>query len=278
MRLIKQLGTVLVVGLVGSQAVAAAQGVAWLTVVLGALAAAAMVGSYAWVVRRTERRAPVEVARAGAVGGVARGLLVGGAMCGVVVLAIACHGALSIDGIRSVPGAIEIVGFMVAAATVEEVIFRGVLFRVLEERAGTWLAMLLTGSAFGVMHLLNPDATLWGAIAISISAGFMLAACFAATRTLWVPIGVHLGWNVATGGLFSVAVSGNGTSNGLLDSALDGPALVTGGAFGPEGSVYTVAVGVAVTAAFLWMAHRRGTLVPRGGHAVGVRAAATVSS
>lgn len=278
MRLIKQLVTVLAVGLVVSQAVAATKGHAWLTVAVGLLAATAMVGSYAWVVRRTEHRVPVEVARAGAVGGVARGLLVGVVMCGVVILAIAAHGALSIDGIRSVPGAIEILGVMIGAAVVEEVMFRGVLFRVLEERAGTWLAMLLTGLLFGVMHLLNPDATLWGAFAISVSAGFMLAACYAATRTLWVPIGVHVGWNVATGGIFSVAVSGNGTSDGLLDSTLAGPDLVTGGDFGPEGSIYTVAVGLAVTAGFLWLAHRRGTLVPRGGQGAGDRAAVTVSS
>ena len=65
------------------------------------------------------------------------------------------------------------------------------------------------------MHLLNPDATLWGATAIAIEAGFMLAACYAATRNLWVPIGLHFGWNFAAGRhLRGAVVSGNGESEG----------------------------------------------------------------
>ena len=94
------------------------------------------------------------------------------------------------------------------------------------------------------MHLVNPDATLWGAIAIAIEAGCMLAACYAATRNLWVPIGLHFGWNFAAGGIFSTVVSGNGASQGLLDATTSGPALLTGGDFGPEASLYTVVAGV----------------------------------
>ena len=90
------------------------------------------------------------------------------------------------------------------------------LFRIIEERTGTWIALALTGVVFGAIHLANPDATLWGTTAIAIEAGFMLAACYAATRNLWVPIGLHFGWNFAAGGIFSVVVSGNGEPKGLL--------------------------------------------------------------
>ncbi|BCJ53471.1 hypothetical protein Asp14428_49460 [Actinoplanes sp. NBRC 14428] len=69
MRLLKQLGAVAVVAIVGSQAVNAVQGNAWLTLVVGALAAALMVVAYRWVVRRTERRDVSELAGRGAVGG-----------------------------------------------------------------------------------------------------------------------------------------------------------------------------------------------------------------
>jgi hypothetical protein len=78
-----------------------------------------------------------------------------------------------------------------------------------------------------------------------------------------VPIGVHFGWNFAASGIFSTEVSGNDTPQGLLDSATSGPVLLTGGDFGPEGSVYSVLFGVLVTVAFMWLAHRRGRLVPR---------------
>jgi membrane protease YdiL (CAAX protease family) len=232
---------------------------------------------YAWVVRRTERRAPAEVARAGAAARLARGALIGAGMFAAVIGNIALIGGYHVHGLGSVTGALGLFGFMAAAATTEELLFRGVLFRIVEERLGTWLSLLLTGLVFGLMHLANPDATLWGALAITIEAGFMLAACYAATRNLWVPIGLHFGWNFAAGGIFSAVVSGNGASKGLLDATTSGPALLTGGDFGPEGSLYTVLAGLLLTLVFLWLAHRRGHIVPRRRRSAGATETATVS-
>jgi membrane protease YdiL (CAAX protease family) len=228
-------------------------------------------------VQRTEHRAPTEVARTGAAARIARGLLIGAGMVAAVIVTIAFLGGYHVHGLGSVTGAVALLGFMAAAAVTEELLFRGVLFRVIEERTGTWIALLLTGVVFGLMHLVNPDASLWGAIAIAIEAGFMLAACYAATRSLWVPIGLHFGWNFALGGIFSAVVSGNGESEGLLDATTSGPALITGGDFGPEASLYTVAAGAILTAVFLWLAHRRGHLVPRRRRAAGAAPTATVS-
>ncbi|WP_447007217.1 hypothetical protein ACRAKI_12405 [Saccharothrix isguenensis] len=84
----------------------------------------------------------------------------------------------------------------------------------------------------------------------------------AATRNLWVPIGVHFGWNYAQGGIFSTSVSGQDAPKGLLDGVTSGPYLLSGGEFGPEASAYSVLAGVAVTVVFLWLARRRGTMVP----------------
>jgi uncharacterized protein len=277
MRLLKQLVAVTAVAFAGGQAVAAVQGNAWLTLALGAVTAVVAILVYAWVVRRTEHRAPTEVARDGAVARITRGMLIGAGMFAVVIVNIALVGGYQVHGLGSVTGALGLLGFMAAAAVTEELLFRGVLFRIVEERTGTWIALLLTGLLFGLIHLLNPDASLWGAIAIAIEAGFMLAACYAATRTLWVPIGLHFGWNFAAGGIFSAVVSGNGESKGLLDATTSGPALLTGGDFGPEGSLYTVAAGVILTLVFMWLARRRGHIVPRRRRADAAEATVTVS-
>ncbi|WP_433552591.1 lysostaphin resistance A-like protein [Micromonospora zamorensis] len=278
MRLLKQLVAVAAVAFVGGQALAAVEGNDLLTLLLGLSTAVVAVLVYGWVVRRTERRSVTELARSGAGARITRGALIGFAMFAAVIVNIAFVGDYDINGLGSVTGAVALLGFMAAAAVTEELLFRGVLFRVIEERTGTWIALLLTGVVFGLMHLLNPDASLWGAVAIAVEAGFMLAACYAATRNLWVPIGLHFGWNFAAGGIFSVVVSGNGESEGLLDTSMSGPALVTGGDFGPEGSLYTVAAGVALTVVFMWMAHRRGHIVPRRRKAAGVEPVpATVS-
>ncbi|MEO3745065.1 type II CAAX endopeptidase family protein [Plantactinospora sp. B5E13] len=278
MRLVKQFLAVAAVALVGGQAAATMRGNPWLTLAVGAVTAVLAVLVYRWVVRRTERRAVTELARAGAAGRVVRGTLIGVGMFGAVILNIAFLGGYRVHGLGSVTGAVAIFGFMAAAATTEELLFRGVLFRIVEERTGTWLALLLSGVVFGLMHLFNPGATLWGATAIALSAGLMLAACYAATRNLWVPIGLHFGWNFAAGGIFSAVVSGNRESTGLLESSTSGPALLTGGDFGPEGSLYTVGAGLALTLVFLWLAHRRGHLVPRRRRVAGAPATGAESN
>jgi uncharacterized protein len=263
MRIVWQLVAVLAIALIGNQAVAAAQGNPWLSLGLGALTAVLGVLVYRWVVGRTELRPVTELARKGAVGEGARGILIGLALFGVVIVNIASAAEYKLDGLGSVTGAVTLFGVMTAAAVSEELLFRGILFRIIEERVGSWIALALTGLLFGLLHLVNPDATLWGAIAIAIEAGGMLAAAYVATRKLWLPIGLHFGWNFAESGIFSAGISGTDTQQGLLDFEISGPQLITGGDFGPEGSVYSVVWGVLLTIVFMWLAHRRGHVVPR---------------
>ncbi|GGZ04037.1 CPBP family intramembrane glutamic endopeptidase [Streptomyces poonensis] len=277
MRFVWQFLAVMVVYALGSSAVNAVKENDWLTLVLGVVVAALVVLVYGWVVRRTEHRPALDVAREGAVARTGWGVLIGGGMFTAVIVILFTSGYYDVDGLGSVTGALGLLGFMAAAAATEEVVYRGVLFRIVEERIGTYAALVSTGLVFGLSHLLNEDATLWGGLAIAIEAGFMLAAAYAATRSLWLTIGVHFGWNFAAAGVFSTEVSGNGASQGLLDASTSGPELLTGGAFGPEASVYSVGFGALLTLVFLWLAHRRGHIVPFGSRrAAGVGSAATL--
>lgn len=262
MRLLLQLGAVALVAFAGSAIVGAMRWNVPLTLVSGLATAVLSLYVYAWVVRRTERREPVEVAVRGAVPAFGRGLLVGVGMFAAVIANIALLGGYEVLGLGSPAGAVALLGFTAAAVVAEELVFRGVLFRIVEQRIGTWASLALTGLLFGAAHLFNPNATPWTAAAIAIEAGFMLAAAYAATRNLWVPIGVHFGWNFAQGGIFSTSVSGQDAPQGLLDGVTSGPYLLSGGEFGPEASAYSVLAGVVVTAGFLWLARRRGNLVP----------------
>ncbi|MET9917510.1 type II CAAX endopeptidase family protein [Streptomyces sp. NPDC006435] len=264
MRFVQQFLAVMVMYAIGGTTVTAVKENDWLTCALGLVAAALAVFVYAWVVRRTEHRRAPDVAREGAAARTGWGVLIGAGMFGAVIVNLFSSGHYEVDGPGSVQGALGLFGFMAAAAATEEVVYRGVLFRIVEEHIGTYVALLLTGLVFGLSHLLNEHATLWGAMAIAIEAGFMLAAAYAATRSLWLTIGVHFGWNFAAAGIFSTEVSGNGGNLGLLDATISGPELLTGGSFGPEGSVYSVGFGALLTLVFLWLAHRRGNIVPFG--------------
>ncbi|WP_433544340.1 lysostaphin resistance A-like protein (plasmid) [Streptomyces sp. CA-294286] len=276
MRFVRQFLAVLAIYAIGSGAVNAVKENDWLTLVVGVTTAALALLVYGWVVRRTEHRAAPDVAREGAAARTGRGMLIGVGMFTAVIVILSAAGHYEIDGLGSPSGAMGLVGFMAAVSVAEEVVYRGVLFRIIEERTGTYLALALTGVVFGLSHLFNENATLWGALAIAIEAGFMLAAAYAATRTLWFPIGLHFGWNFAAAGIFSTEVSGSGANRGLLDTATSGPQLLTGGGFGPEGSVYAVGFGALLTIVFLWLARRRGNIVPRTRRAARVEPVATL--
>ncbi|GAB3659275.1 CPBP family intramembrane glutamic endopeptidase [Glycomyces tarimensis] len=263
MRVVWQLVAVTAITVIGGLAVAAVQDDPWLTLVLGALTAVIAVPVYGWVVRRTERRPSTEVALEGAGVGLGLGTAAGVALFSLVIVNIAFLGYYDVEGLGTPTGALGLIGFMAAASVTEELLFRGVLLRIIEERTGTWISLALTSALFGLIHLVNPNASLWGAIAIAMTAGLMLGAAYIATRKLWVPIGLHFGWNFAASGLFSTEVSGNGTPQGLLDAATSGPTLISGGEFGPEGSLYTVLFCGLTGIGFLWLAKRRGHLVPR---------------
>lgn len=90
---------------------------------------------------------------------------------------------------------------------------------------------------FGFVHLLNPDATMTGAIFISIEAGLLLAAAYMLTRRLWLGIGFHISWNYTQSAVFGGVVSGGVADPGLFKTVITGPDLITGGGFGLEASL-----------------------------------------
>ncbi|MCD0447234.1 CPBP family intramembrane metalloprotease [Glycomyces sp. A-F 0318] len=262
MRLVWQLLAVGAIVAIGGQASLAFEGDHWLVLAISLATVVLSVVVYRWIVRLTERRTVVELGRESSVTGTGWGTLFGVALFGLVILNIALLGHYEVDGVGDPEAVIGLLGFMAAAAVSEELVYRGVLLRILEQWWGTGLALAFTSVLFGMSHLINPNATLWGVTAIAIEAGFMLGAAYIATRSLWLPIGIHFGWNFAASAIFSTEVSGNGTPQGLLDAATSGPMLVSGGEFGPEGSVYSIVFCVLTGIVFLWLAKRRGRLVP----------------
>lgn len=230
---------------------------------IGPLLAALALLLYRFAVRRVEGRTASDLAPEGAARLTMIGFGGGILLAAVTIGAIAALGGYRITGWGSLSGALTVVGIMCAIAVAEEVLFRGVVFRLVQGRGGTWPALAVSAVLFGLVHLVNPGATVWGAVAVAIEAGLMLGAAYAATGSLWLPIGLHLGWNIALVGIFGSVTSGSEMAGSLLQAATDGPAWLTGGSFGPEGSIFAVLFCSGVTVALLAVAHRRGRLVSR---------------
>jgi hypothetical protein len=149
----------------------------------------------------------------------------------------------------------------------EELLFRGVLFRLVEDSWGSYAALAVSSLFFGAAHLFNPNATWLSAVAIMVEAGIFLGAAYMLTRRLWLPIGIHAGWNFTEGGVFGAAESGT-APHGWLQSTTSGPAWLSGGDFGPEASVVTVMIcGALGLALVLWVASHGGIVRPRRRHA-----------
>lgn len=135
----------------------------------------------------------------------------------------------------------------------EELYSRGYQLINLEEGTNTFWAVLLSSTFFGLIHLLNPNATWYSVAGITLS-GVFLAFAYLRTRQLWLSIGLHIGWNLFLGIVFGFPVSGL-SNQGLIEVQVEGPVLFTGGLFGPEaGLVLLPALGVG--AVLVWLVTR----------------------
>lgn len=229
--------------------------------VCGALVAAGLGWlAYRAYVRFVERRPGTELGAAGSLRELGAGLVLGAALFSATVGVLAALGLYSVQGWRPASVLIVPLAVSIGAGVIEELLFRGAIFRIIEASLGTWIALVISATLFGLVHLGNPNASWIAAVAISLEAGVMLGAAYVLTRRLWLPIGIHAAWNFTQGGIFSVAVSG-GKTDGLLVATLDGPSWLTGGAFGAEASVVAIVVCTAFGIALLVMAHRRGQFI-----------------
>ncbi len=133
----------------------------------------------------------------------------------------------------------------------EEILFRGYGFQILLRAMGTWTVVLPVGVIFGAMHSSNPHAS-WLGVANTAGFGILFGYAFVRSHDLWLPIGLHFGWNF-TLPLFGVAVSGlTMRLTGFTMHWFAGD-LWSGGAYGPEASILTSAV-LLLLFVFLWKA------------------------
>lgn len=184
---------------------------------------------------------------------------------GVGVAALVVLGSVALGGIwwRGEPGGLwEFLGagalslwFFTLPAAAEEVLFRGYFLQALAESWGAKRALWATSLAFGLVHLSNPNTSIVG-ISNIIVAGLFLGVVYLKTASLWWATGAHLGWNWALAYAADLPVSGLELADSpLYEGVPRGAEWISGGAFGPEGSVLATA-GFALAAYLVWRSPR----------------------
>lgn len=157
--------------------------------------------------------------------------------------------------------ALSALWFYAVPAAAEEALFRGYPLQALHRAWGAAAALVLTSVAFGLLHGANPGIG-WLATVNIVLAGLFLGALFLRTGSLWWATGAHLGWNWVTGFGADMSVSGlDVADNPVLEALPRGPDWLSGGAFGPEGSLLG---SVALAAAVSWVLTTRRLAPTRG--------------
>ena len=231
------------------------------TAIQGALGIGLLFAVYKLAIRHLGEREHDDLPARGLARDLGLGLLAGAAVFSLVVGLAAAADIYNISGYGGTGDLLRaLIAIAIVPAFMEEVLFRGILFRWIEEFGGSWAALVVTSALFGLAHIMNSNATWFSSFAIAMEAGLLLGGAYMLTRSLWMPIGLHAAWNFTQGFLFDVPVSGF-DQNGLVEAQLSGPELLSGGRFGLEASIIAVIV---ATAAGIWLirlAVKRGELM-----------------
>lgn len=187
------------------------------------------------------------------------GWLLSGAMAGAFFLVLFLLGGVAIDGFAWQEGSVAAplllsFGLYVLVGWWEELFFRGYVFDNLRSGLGLVAAVAVSCLMYGLMHMANPNATVLSTVII-VGFGFLRLYGLLSTRQLWLSMGMHMGWNFFQGSVLGFAASGQGSFK-LLSLELTGQGWLTGGAFGPEGSVLVLPILGATLLVMRWWAKR----------------------
>ena len=208
-------------------------------------------------VRGVEKRSVTELSGAGAPRELGIGALVGLGMVVAIVGTLWLLGYYQITGVNAWTVTFVLLANDGAGAFVEEIILRGIIFRVTEEKLGTWMALGISIVLFSLLHLTSPGATVMSTLVVGLEAGILLSAAYVLTRRLWLAIGIHFAWDFSQDYVFGVSRG----ADGLVRAQLTGPASLSGGSAGIEGSILALILCLLVSAYLLVRSAQKGNIV-----------------
>ncbi|MEO8309728.1 MAG: CPBP family intramembrane glutamic endopeptidase [Caldimonas sp.] len=220
-----------------------------------AVAALACAIGYCAYARWLEHRPVTELGGHGAVAESARGIALGGLLALLTLAPLWGLGVYRIEGWGDGTRLIAQVPEMLLVAVMEELLIRGVIFRIAEQAWGSRWAYLLSTVLFVAAHL--PGEISWIGMLVTAAASIALSAAYQLTGRLWLPIGMHFAWNYLFSAVLSLPVSGH-DAKGWVQGSLHGPEWLTGGAYGIEASAMALLVWAAAGVLLLRLAHPSG--------------------
>src|SRR5690606_14008684 len=216
---------------------------------------------YIYLYKYYEKRKITEFSTNGIARNLSLGILLGVVAQSLTILVIYLAGEYSIVSINPILYILPALGMAFSSAIFEEILLRGILFRIVEEKLGSYIALFISALIFGLLHLANPNSSLIAGIGLAIQAGLLLGAAYIYSRNLWFPIAIHFAWNFTQTAIYGASVSGNAMSKTLITSEISGSDWFTGGQFGPEGSIQATVFGLIASIFLLYLSHKKGNIV-----------------
>jgi membrane protease YdiL (CAAX protease family) len=217
---------------------------------------------YVNLYQRYEKRPVTELSTRHLFRYLAGGILLGTGLAATVILIQYLTHVLTINGTRSFLPLLPNLWNTFVNSIVAETLIIGIFFRLMEEWLGSWLALLILAIVFFILHITAPGATIISAIAVSMHAALLLGPTYIYTRSLWVPVAIHFAWDFSYAALYGASVNGYTMENSLLDTTINGPDLLTGGDFGPQGSIQAAMLCLITGFIFLNLSRRHKRIIP----------------
>ena len=227
----------------------------------GIIASVLVITCYKIFYKFIEGREIIEISIKGITKNLTLGILIGVTLQCLTVLVIYLSNGFKIVSINPVSYIIIPLTVAFTVAIFEEILIRGILFRIIEEKLGSYITLIISAIIFGGLHLLNPNGSIISATCVAIEGGLLLGAAYIYTRNLWFPIAIHFAWNFMQSGILGAITSGNEKSNSLLTTQITGSKIITGGEFGPEGSIQATILCLVVTLILMYLNKKQNKLI-----------------
>ena len=232
-----------------------------INLISGTFAAILAIISYIYLFKFYEKRKVTEFSKYGIAKNLTVGIILGVILQSLTIFVIYLKGGYSVISINPVLFVVPPLTMAFTSAVFEETLVRGIIFRITEEKLGSYLALIISALLFGALHLANPNSSIIAAVGLAIQAGLLLGAAYIYARNLWFPIAVHFAWNFTQSAIFGANVSGNAISKTLITSRIQGAEWFTGGQFGPEGSIQATLFCSIATIILLTLSYRKGRII-----------------
>ncbi len=216
---------------------------------------------YIFLFRVYEKRKITELSTSNLFSFASIGFVSGFVLQSLFVLIIFLFAEYSILHLNAINAVMPAFNASLTAGFVAELLIVGVFFRLMEEKLGTEIALIILIIIFAIIHANAKNATWLSVVNTALQSGIMLPATYIVSRSLWFTIFMHFAWDFAEPGIYGGINPGNNINESLLTSKISGSDIITGGLNGPQNSIQSFIICLIVSVILLSIAKRKNKFI-----------------